>query len=83
VTPALGRLRQGLALVLGQPGLYSRFKISLESIEKTLLRELEGRGRGGEGRTGQEGEEKGGEEREEKMTVLKHTFSQKDKVKGN
>lgn len=57
----------------------------MESIEKTLLRELEGRGagRGGEGRTGQEGKEKGGEEREEKMTVLKHTFSQKDKVKGN
>lgn len=65
ITPTLGRLRQGLPMVLGQPGLYRRFKVSMESIEKTWIRELEGRVRGsqggeGENRTGGEGEGRGG-----------------------
>lgn len=45
VIPVLGRWGKGFPLVLGQPGLCSGFKVSLESVEKTLLRELEGRER--------------------------------------
>lgn len=62
VIPVLGRWGKGFSLVLGQPGLCSGFKVSLESVEKILLRELEGRERevGGGGRIEQEGKEKRG-----------------------